>query len=163
MVMWCGADKILVRREKQEDWWRRLERMSGTIACKKICHNSIDITHADAEMVEKIWDILKGGYEDEHGCVDILFGLSSFTDDEREMPVVISEQRCCTFDKKDWFFIMEMQNIALFSPSISPSFLTVFQTCMSSYKTGDKVSFDEQRRELMTISYRDCWGNCHAD
>lgn len=137
--------------------------MSGTHIAShaKMCHNSVEITHNDECMVERIWDILNGGQEEDnvHGCVDIKYVSSPLSEPLHEMPFVIPEQLHCHLNKKDWFFIMEMQNIALFSSSTSSLFPTVFCRCLSSYNARD-ILFEEHRRELMNIGYRDCWMNC---
>jgi len=123
---------------------------------ENIVHNFADITHDDHRMVEKIVHILEGKEGDEYGHTDI--HTTPFGEHASRQHVVIQQQVSGCFVKEDWFFILEMHNMTLFSSSPSSTyFKQVFKTCLSAYNDGNKNVFDEYRQILMTIHFRDCW------
>jgi len=140
-----------------------IESSFAQLSLENLCHNFVDITHSNHDILRKVWDILggKGGNEgDERGRTDIF--MTSFEDNSHSycLSIVINEQVSEHFVKDDWFFIMEMQNMTLFSSWHPSTFKEVFYTCLTAYNDGNKTVFDENRDKLMTMSYRDCWKEC---
>ena len=95
-----------------------IESSFAQLSIENLCHNSVDITHSNHDILRKVWDILggKGVNEgDERGCTDIF--MTSFEDNSHSycLSIVINEQVSDHFVKDDWFFIMEMQNMTMFS------------------------------------------------
>jgi len=123
---------------------------------EKIVHNSVDITHSDHNRIKKILDILEGKEGDEYGHVDVY--KTPFEEHIPNQALVIEQQVSSCFVKEDWFFILEMQNMTLFSSSnFLTHFTEVFHTCLTAYNDGNKNLFNEHKDSLVSIYYRDCW------